>query len=580
MKKIFGSPSRLFVSLLLFVATLAMTQAPLAQEASAVGMEWIPGGPSSTRLVGVDSSNDGMIAYATENPTNASRKIWKTIDAGLTWTELTNSPSMYWGAVATSGDGQIVLALAVSPPSADHFLYRSTDAGASWSLIRTTIEQLNDIAVSDLGDIVVLATSVGIFKSINSGTSFMALQNVPYATTIDISSDGLKIVAAHYYSNIRKSTNGGDTWIDLQSSGTNWNQVAISDDGQTIMGVAKGNAAGVVSSRDAGQTFTSANIGSTFVGGQATFAGMSDDGLVLIASSYGSIPQMSTDGGLTWSSSGLSALGWTGFALSDTGSPHRRIISITENARVFSNRPIPVPTLTTISPSTGSIEGGMLVTLTGTEIHDVISVTIGGVLVVDFDAISDTTLSFIAPAGNVGAVDIVVTTEDGVATLSGEFTYIESVFSAVDSADEILALPESLVTSKSEVIAGDSLTISVPGFVPGEYVQIILASTPQLLASTTADSGGVVATTIVFPREIEGSHTLALFAPVSGRGMRQSIVINRIAAAIDTGTLPTVVGSDTLPKTGSEIHLWLPSVIASLGLLLAAISGIRRRKIA
>jgi hypothetical protein len=45
MKKTYGSPSRLFVSLLLFVATLAMTQAPFAQEASAVGMEWIPGGP-------------------------------------------------------------------------------------------------------------------------------------------------------------------------------------------------------------------------------------------------------------------------------------------------------------------------------------------------------------------------------------------------------------------------------------------------------------------------------------------------------------------------------------------------------
>jgi LPXTG-motif cell wall-anchored protein len=62
--------------------------------------------------------------------------------------------------------------------------------------------------------------------------------------------------------------------------------------------------------------------------------------------------------------------------------------------------------------------------------------------------------------------------------------------------------------------------------------------------------------------------------------MRQSIVINRIAAAIDTGTLPTVVGSDTLPKTGSEIQLWLPFVIALLGLLLAAISENRRRKIA
>ena len=42
----------------------------------------------------------------------------------------------------------------------------------------------------------------------------------------------------------------------------------------------------------------------------------------------------------------------------------------------------------------------------------------------------------------------------------------------------------------------------------------------------------------------------------------------------------TVIGLGTLPKTGATLHMWLPFVIALLGLLLAAISENRRRKIA
>ena len=133
-----------------------------------------------------------MIAYATENPTprlGTARKIWKTVDAGLTWTELANAPSMYWGAVATSGDGQIVVALGLPSLGADQIVYRSLDAGATWNPVYTSAEQLNDIAVSASGDIVVIATSVGVLESTDGGANFLALQNVSSTTTIDISSD-------------------------------------------------------------------------------------------------------------------------------------------------------------------------------------------------------------------------------------------------------------------------------------------------------------------------------------------------------------------------------------------------------
>ena len=407
-----------------------MTQAPFAQEASAVGMEWIQGGPSSTRLVGVDSSNDGKIAYATENPAGAMRKIWKSTDGGASWTELANAPSTYWGAIAVSGNGQIVFAL--SWDGIGQSIYQSIDSGSTWTLAQTTpdhtaLNQLNDIAISDDGNTVVVAAANGILKSIDGGTNFTLVPNSPAVTTIDMSSDGSKLVGAHYYTTIKKSIDGGDTWLDLATSGTNWNQIAISDNGQTIMGVAKGNAAGVMSSRDGGQTFTSANIGSTFAGNQATFAAMSDDGLVLIASSYSSIPQMSTDGGVSWTSSGLPAVGWTGFALSDSAVPNRRIIAITENAQVYSYGPIPSPLISSVTPRSFSPAGGAYATLSGTGFLDIISLTIGGVPLDSVYVDSDNELRFEVPAGAVGTVDIVLTTEGGVATLVNGFTYDEAL---------------------------------------------------------------------------------------------------------------------------------------------------------
>ena len=433
MKLLSGSIVRIFIGVLLLSMTLVVPLISHVGDAHAVGMGWNQSGPYSKRLIGVDASNDGMIAYATENPTpslGAAQKIWKTSDSGLTWTELANAPSMYWGAVATSGDGEIVVALGLPSLGANQIVYRSLDAGATWNSVytsATSAEQLNDIAISDLGDVVIVATSGGILKSTDGGSNFLPLQNVSSTTTIDMSSDGLKVVAANYGSAIRKSVNGGETWTILQGSGTNWNQIAISDDGQTIMGVAKGNVAGVMSSRDGGETFTSANIGSTFSDNQATFAAMSDDGLVLIASSYGSAPQMSTDGGVSWTSSGLPAVGWTGFALSDSGVPTRRIIAITENARVYTYGPIPSPLISSVTPRSFSPAGGAYATLSGTGFLDIISLTIGGVPLDSVYVDSDNELRFEVPAGAVGTVDIVLTTEGGVATLVNGFTYDEAL---------------------------------------------------------------------------------------------------------------------------------------------------------
>ena len=411
---------------MLFAVTLSIAQIPFAHEASAIGLGWSQGGPAKKRLVDVSASNDGVIAYATENPTDeVLRKIWKSSDGGVNWSELANAPSTSWGAIAVSGNGQIVFAL--SRTGVDHGIYQSIDSGSTWTLAYTTSNQLNDIAISDDGNTVAVATNDGILKSVDGGRSYTLVPNSPGATIIDMSSDGSKLVAASYYTTIKKSIDGGDAWLDLATSGTNWNQIAISDDGLTIMGVTKDDIDGVRSSRDGGQRFTSANIGSTFEENQTTFAGMSDDGLVLIASSYRSIPQMSTDGGVSWTSSGLPAVGWMGFAVSDTAVPQRRIIAITEDAQVFSYGPIPAPTISSISPESGSTLGGNQVVINGNNFINVTGVSFGEAAATSFEVSGEKLIRAVAPPQLSGSVAVSVTTESGVSTDIATYTFLTPV---------------------------------------------------------------------------------------------------------------------------------------------------------
>jgi LPXTG-motif cell wall-anchored protein len=85
--------------------------------------------------------------------------------------------------------------------------------------------------------------------------------------------------------------------------------------------------------------------------------------------------------------------------------------------------------------------------------------------------------------------------------------------------------------------------------VPFEYVQLVVASTPQVINSGYADAQGAITLSGVLPTELSvGDHTLALFAPSSGRGFRQTIAVTQ-----------ATTGAAVLPATGSDRRglMWL-----------------------
>jgi hypothetical protein len=92
----------------------------------------------------------------------------------------------------------------------------------------------------------------------------------------------------------------------------------------------------------------------------------------------------------------------------------------------------------------------------------------------------------------------------------------------------VVALPraETPLVADNSLSVGAELTVTFSGFAPGEFVQLIVASTPQVIGSGYANAQGVVTLSGKIPTDLaSGNHTLAVYAPESGIGFNQPITV-------------------------------------------------------
>ncbi|MFM8528720.1 MAG: choice-of-anchor I family protein, partial [Ilumatobacteraceae bacterium] len=157
----------------------------------------------------------------------------------------------------------------------------------------------------------------------------------------------------------------------------------------------------------------------------------------------------------------------------------------------------------------------------------------------------------------------------------------ESTSTAAPAVSVLDALPaRSLTPVTSGYLPGATLNVTLGGFVPFESVNLIVESTPTVIASGTADSNGSVSLTGNLPSGLaSGDHRLSLHAPVSGLGARMTITVAETPAETPATTVPVStpsVSPGLLPATGAGTDLTPLLAASALGLGLGLLF-LRRR---
>lgn len=106
---------------------------------------------------------------------------------------------------------------------------------------------------------------------------------------------------------------------------------------------------------------------------------------------------------------GLMCTSGIGIALSST--PEKLTLALADNAFAYAlfAASVAAPTVTAISPASGTSAGGTAITITGTGFGGATGATVGGVAVTSFTVVSNTSITAVTGAHVVGAVDVIVT---------------------------------------------------------------------------------------------------------------------------------------------------------------------------
>jgi len=160
-----------------------------------------------------------------------------------------------------------------------------------------------------------------------------------------------------------------------------------------------------------------------------------------------------------------------------------------------SNSP-PAPTISAISPTSGTTAGGTSISITGTGFVSGASVTVGGTGATNVSVVSSTSITATTAAHVAGAANVVVTNTDGQSgTLTSGYTYISP-----NPAPTVTAIsPVSGTTA-----GGTAVSVTGTGFLAGANVtlggtaatNVNVVSNTSVTATTAAHTAGAVNVTV------------------------------------------------------------------------------------
>ena len=162
------------------------------------------------------------------------------------------------------------------------------------------------------------------------------------------------------------------------------------------------------------------------------------------------------------------------------------------------------PTVSSVSPNTGSTVGGTPVTIAGTNFTSGATVTFGTAAATNVVVASGTRITATTPAGSAGAVTVTVTNSGGQSgSLTNGFTYSTS------------PSVTGISPNNGPAAGGTAVTITGTSFATGATVtfgvtaatNVVVVSATQITATTPAGPAGAVTVKVTNPGGLSGSLT-------------------------------------------------------------------------
>ena len=259
----------------------------------------------------------------------------------------------------------------------------------------------------------------------------------------------------------------------------------------------------------------------------------------------------------TWNDAGISDPVVTGNTLVVTAEDTTTIVTYTVTVNA-----VAPPTITTVSPSIGSVSGGLSVTITGTNFTGATAVTFGSTAATTFTVNSATQITCTSPAYATAAiVDVSVTTPAGTGTKTSAFTYkaanevpnIASVtpnIGSIDGGDNVTIaggkLNGTILSLTFNDVSATNIVLNIPPSPAKPYISCLTpASVKSGLAkiNLTTNNGS---TTNVTAFTYNASQHTVFFNANGGTG----------SMANQTASVPTALTLNAFTRTGYSFSGW------------------------
>jgi hypothetical protein len=155
---------------------------------------------------------------------------------------------------------------------------------------------------------------------------------------------------------------------------------------------------------------------------------------------------------------------------------------------------VTTPTVTSVSPSTGSTTGGTAVTITGTNFATGATVTFGSAAATNVVVVSATSITATTPAGSAGAVTVTVTNPGSLSgSLPSGFTYsvVPPTVTAISPTNGPIAGGTAVTITGTNFASGATVTIGGTA-----ATNVVVVSATSITATTAAHAAGAATVTV------------------------------------------------------------------------------------